>query len=98
MYNVNALKGFEVLKWPKFTIQQIIPVSNYWNVYINEETQEERIMPVSCLALIQEEGRQKLKYLDLLHIVGHEEGPEAFEELTFMHTLYKGHIIHNEEV
>ncbi len=77
MYEATALK---------LNILQIIPVHGYWNVYINEETQTEQRVPVTCLALIQEEGRQKLKYIDILHISAQEENPDAFESLTFMHT------------
>lgn len=78
----------------KLTIKQIIPVTNHWNMYMNEETQQEVCYPVCGLALVEDvgdeacrTGKEKWTYIDTKHIEA-QDFPEAFESLDFIETLY----------
>jgi hypothetical protein len=78
----------------KLTIKQIIPVTNHWNMYMNQDEQREVCFPVCGLALVEDigdeefrTGQEKWTYIDTNHIAA-QDFPEAFENLEFIETLY----------
>lgn len=78
----------------KLTIKQLIPVANHWNRYIREESQTYVYVPVSALALVQDIGDENFRtgkttwqYIDTLHIAS-QDYPEAFEDLSYVNTLF----------
>jgi hypothetical protein len=82
----------------KLTIKEIIPVANHWNMYMNEDTQEEVCYPVCGLALVEDIGDEEFRtgetkwtYIDNIHIEA-QTCPEAFESLSYLCTVYhEGH-------
>ena len=82
----------------KLTIKQIIPVVNHWNMYMNDDTQEEVCHPVCGLALVEDVGHEEFRtgetkwtFIDNIHIEA-QECPEAFEGLSYLCTVYhEGH-------
>ena len=71
----------------KLKIKQIIPVSNYWNIYMNEESQQEVALPVSGLALVEKDGEEAWTYIDMGDIQA-QSCPDVFESLTYLFTRH----------
>ncbi len=72
----------------KLNMSDLTPVSNHWNVYIEDSTQKELFYPVIGLALIKDDIFEwPWVFIDLLHIEA-QTNPETFEDKIFMHTIY----------
>jgi hypothetical protein len=72
----------------KLNIKNVVPVTNHWNIYINENDQTEVFSPVSALALISDsDGQEFWKYIDTLDIE-RQFDTQNDGDLTYMNTIY----------